>query len=88
MWVGEWIGRALVEHINFLEITLLVFQETKFRSPINCRGGVCCVGACCAQILCMKYTLFNYDLHYNHIKKICDNTNAIHMTKNANQHRK
>ena len=36
----------------------------------------------------MKHTLLDYDLHYDHIKIFCDNTSAIHMTKNANQHSK
>ena len=36
----------------------------------------------------MKYTLFDYDLHYDHIKIFYNNTSTINMTKNANQHSK
>ena len=36
----------------------------------------------------MKHTLFDYDLHYNHIKIFCDNASTIHMIKNANQYSK
>ena len=46
------------------------------------------VARACAQVLWMKYTLFDYDLHYDHIKIYCDNTGIIHMIKNANQHSK
>ena len=89
MRVVEWIGRVLVEHINFLVIVLFHGHlRNKFGSPLNRRGGVCCGGACCAQVLWMKHTLLNYDLHYDHIKIFCDNTSTIHMTKNANQHSK
>ena len=35
----------------------------------------------------MKHPLFDNNLHYDHIKIFCDNTSAIHMTKNVNQHR-
>ena len=45
-------------------------------------------GVCCARVLWMKHTLFNYDLHYDHIKIFCDNISTIHMIKNANQHGK
>ena len=45
-------------------------------------------GGCCTQVLWMKHTFLDYDLHYDHIKIFCDNTNTIHVTKNANQHRK
>ena len=64
----------------------MVFQETKFRSPLNRRGGEYCSQAYCAQVLRMKHTLLDYDLHY--IKIFYDNTSIIHMTKNANQHSK
>ena len=46
------------------------------------------VAARAAQVLWMKHTLLDYDLHYDHIKILCDNTSTIHMTKNANQHSK
>jgi len=36
----------------------------------------------------MKYTLLDYDLHFDHIKIFCDNISTIHMTRNANQHSK
>ena len=45
-------------------------------------------GACCAQVLWMKHTLLDYDLRYDHVKIICDNTSTIHMIKNTNQHSK
>ena len=45
-------------------------------------------GAYCAQVLWIKHILLDDDLHYDHIKIFCDNTSAIHMTKNANQHSK
>ena len=89
MQVVEWIGRVLVKHFNFSVIVLfMVFQETKFGSPLNRRGGVCCGEACYAQVLWMTHTLLDYDLHFDHIKIFCDNTSTIHMTKNANQHSK
>jgi len=62
----------------------MVFQETKFGSPLNRRGGVCCGGTCYAYVLWMKHTLLDYDLHYDHIKIFCDNTSSIHMAKNTN----
>ena len=66
----------------------MVFQETKFGSSLNRRGGVCCgEGLLCTSPL-DEYTLIDYDLHYDHIKIFCDNTNTIHMTKNVNQHSK
>jgi hypothetical protein len=43
-------------------------------------------GACCAQVLWMKHTLLDYNLCFDHVKILCDNTSTIHMTKNANQH--
>ena len=36
----------------------------------------------------MKYTLFNYDLYYDHIKIFSENTSTIHMAKNTNQYSK
>ena len=36
----------------------------------------------------MKYTLLDYDLHYDYIKIFYKNISIIHMTKNANQHNK
>ena len=36
----------------------------------------------------MKHALLDYDLQYDHIKIFCDNSSAIHMTKNVNQHSK
>ena len=38
----------------------MVFQETKFRSPLNRWGGVCCGGGLCTQVLWMKHTLLDY----------------------------
>jgi len=43
------------------------------------------VEACCEHVLWLKHTLFDYDLHYDHIKILCNNISTIHMTKNANQ---
>ena len=63
-------------------------KETKFCSPLNCRGGLCCGrGLLCTSPL-DETTILDYDLHYDHIKIFCDNTSTIHMTKNANQHSK
>ena len=66
----------------------MVFQETKFCSPLNRRGECVAARAYCAQVLWMKHTLHDYDLHYDHIKIFYDNTSTIYMTKNANQHSK
>ena len=43
MQVVEWIGRVLVELSVFKKLPyFMVFQEVKFCTPLNCRGGVCC----------------------------------------------
>ena len=52
----------------------MVFQETKFGSPLTSEVEYVAAGAYCAQVLWMKHTLLDYDLHYDHIKKFCDNT--------------
>ena len=66
----------------------MVFQETKFRSLSTVETEYVATGACCAQVFWMKHTLFDYNLHYDHIKIFCDNNNTIHMTKNVSQHSK
>jgi len=64
----------------------MVFQETKFCSPLNPETEYVAAGLCCAQLLWMKHTLLDYDFHYDNVKIFCDNTSTIHMSKNANQH--
>ena len=66
----------------------MIFQEAKFCSPLNRRGGVYCGrGLLCTSPL-DKTTLLDSNLHCDHIKIFCDNTSIIHMTKNTNQHSK
>jgi len=63
----------------------MVFQEVKFCSPLNRRGGeYVAARAYCAQVLWIKHTLLDYDLYYDYIKIFRDNTITIDMTKNAN----
>ena len=90
MPVIEWIGRALVEHINFLKIaSFRDFSRNKISvALVTTEAELVAAGACCAQVLWMKHTLIDYNLHYDHIKIFCDNTSTIHMIKNANQHSK
>ena len=66
----------------------MVFQETKFSSPLNAETEYVAAEACCVQVIWMKHTLLDYDLHYDHIKLFYDTTGTIHMTKNTNQHSK
>ena len=63
-------------------------MKQKFSSPLTAEAEHAAATAYCAQIPWMKHTLFDYELHYDHIKIFCDNTSIIHMTKNANQHSK
>ena len=89
MLIVEWIGRAQVKLINLQKIILFHgLPRKKLCSPLNCQDGVCEAEACYAQVLWMKHTLLDYHLHYDHIKKFCDNTSTIHMTNNTNQHSK
>ena len=43
-------------------------------------------GSCCAQILWIKHQLEDFNLSYDHIPILCDNTSAICLTKNPIQH--
>ena len=37
--------------------------------------------SCCSQLLWMKHQMVDYNLLYDHIPLLCDNMNAIHLTK-------
>jgi len=44
------------------------------------------VGSCCAQILWIKQHLEDFGLKISKVSLLCDNTNAINITKNQVQH--
>jgi len=44
------------------------------------------VGSCCAQTLWLKQQLSDFSLNLSKIPLLCDNTNAINLTKNPVQH--
>ena len=45
-------------------------------------------GSCCAQILYIKQQLRDYDVHFENVPIMCDNTSAINLSKNPIQHSK
>ena len=79
-----------MEFVNFLKIVLFHGLPRNKNSVAHsiAEAEYAATGAYCTQVLWMKYTLLDYDLHFDHIKIFCDNTSTIHMTKNANQHSK
>ena len=42
--------------------------------------------SCCSQLLWMKHQMVDYNLLYDHITLLCDNTSAINLTKIHIQH--
>ncbi|CAM8892868.1 unnamed protein product [Rhodiola kirilowii] len=44
--------------------------------------------ACCAQILWLRNQLSDFNLHFNQVPILCDNTSAISIAKNPVQHGK
>ena len=59
MRVVEWIGRVLVEHVNFLVIVLFhgLLRKKNSVALSTAEAEYVAVGACCAQVLWMKHTL-------------------------------
>ena len=89
-YVGCRVDRkSISETCQFLGNCLVSWSSKKQNSVTlsTAEAEYVAAGACC-QVFWMKHTLHDYDLHYDHIKIFCDNTSAIHITKNANQHSK
>ena len=88
MLVVKLIGKALVEHVNFLVICLCLGltknQNSVALSTVEAEYIV--AGSCCAQILWIKQQLSDFGVALHNIPIFCDSTSAINITKNSVLH--
>jgi len=52
------------------------------------KAGYIAIGHGCAQIIWLKHQLLDYNVKLENVPLYCDNTSAIHLTKNLIQHSK
>lgn len=87
MMVKKLKERAQVVHVKFLEnLSYLGVAENKVSLPSLPQEEYVAGTICCSQILWIRNQLGYFSLKYSGILIFCDNTSAINVSKNPNQH--
>ena len=88
MLIVKLIGKALVEHVNFLVICLcLGLAKSKILFALSTlEAEYIAAGSCCAQILWIKQQLSDFGVTLHNIPIFFNNISAINITKNHVQH--
>nr|CAN74666.1 hypothetical protein VITISV_005684 [Vitis vinifera] len=84
----ELIGYSDADFVGCKDIHLFTWHSKKQNSVAlsTAEAEYIEAGLCCAQILWMKQTLSGFNLIFEHVPIKCDNTSAINISKNLEQH--
>ena len=88
-YVGDKIDRKSMNgYCIFLEQFLVSWSSKKQSTVALSTAKVehMAASSCCSQLLWMKHQMVDYNVLYDHITLLCDNTSAINLTKNPIQH--
>jgi len=86
--VARLTERAPVAPVILLGSSLISWQlkNQAFVAFSTAEAEYIAIGSCCAQTLCLRQQLNDFGILLNNIPLLCDNTNAINLTKNPIVH--